>query len=136
MRNYSKRFIIMGSFWIIVGIALITLSLLGIIEEAFYSGMGGGILAVGILQLIKGIKLLNPDKEKEMSIEAKDERNLFISTRSWAFSGYTFVICACILGLVLRILNVYNEVSDTLFFSVCFIICVYYFCYLIFRKKY
>ena len=51
MRDYSKR-IYLSIFWIIVGAALFAAGSFGKIDS-FWSGMGGALIGVGIVQTIR-----------------------------------------------------------------------------------
>ena len=76
----DKR-IIVSIMWVIVGMVLIGLSFAGIVDE-FWSGMGSGLLVVGIMQLVRFYRLKNNEAYREkMEIEASDERNHFIRNK-------------------------------------------------------
>ena len=51
MRDYNKR-IFLSLFWLVVGVVLIALEMMGIIDD-FWSGMGAGFIGVGVVQIIR-----------------------------------------------------------------------------------
>ena len=61
MKGYGRRKIVLNIFWIILGAVLLVLSMTKTLNE-LYAGMGGGLIGVGIIQLIRGIRY-NTDKE-------------------------------------------------------------------------
>ena len=51
MRDYNKR-IFISLFWVVLGVILIALEIMGKIDD-FWSGMGAGFIGVGIVQIIR-----------------------------------------------------------------------------------
>ena len=89
----SIRNLIISIFWIMVGATLIVLGVVETLDE-FWSGFGGGLVAVGILQLVRNIRYrTNDDYKEKVDTEINDERNQFISSQAWAWTGYIFIIC-------------------------------------------
>lgn len=133
MRNNKN--IIINIFWIILGGILLTISMLGKLD-ATYSGMGGGLLFVGILQLIRAIRIKTDSEYKEkLNIEIEDERNRYINMKAWSWAGYLFVIIAALTTITCMILNykVYMMIASS---TVCLILVLYYASVLILRRKY
>ena len=48
----TRRKLILSTFWIVLGITLVVLTGTGTIPDAAWSGMGGGFIGVGIMQLL------------------------------------------------------------------------------------
>ncbi len=58
--------------------------------SGFYTGSGFGLLAAGLLSLIRNLRYLkNPDLKKRRKILETDERNRMMGLRCWAYSGYS-----------------------------------------------
>jgi len=134
MKNYGKR-IFLSIFWIVLGIALCACHFAGLIEE-YWSSMGFALIIVGILQVIRQIRY-RTDKEYQENFDTKvnDERNKFISNKAWAWAGYIFVLAAACGTILFKLLGR----EDLMMFcsgSVCFIILVYWLCWLYLKRKY
>ena len=132
--KYSRR-IVISITWIILGVVLSVLSFMNIIES-FWSGFGGGILLVGILQVFRQIKYRTNEQYREkIDTAIDDERNKFIANKAWAWSGYIFVIVAAIGTIIFKLLDK-EELMLLCSGSVCFFVIVYYIAYMILRRKY
>ena len=78
MRDYNKR-IFLSLFWLVLGVILIVLEIMGRIDD-FWSGMGAGLIGVGIVQIIRYARYKRDGEYKEkMDTAHKDERNRFIA---------------------------------------------------------
>ena len=53
---YNDKRLALSILWIVIGAALCILTAAGILNSAMYSGMGVGLLAVGILLVSRHIK--------------------------------------------------------------------------------
>ena len=121
--------------YMVIGIALICLALLGIVNE-FWNGLGFGLTVVGILQMIRILRLEKNDAYREkMEVEANDERNRFISNKAWAWAGYIFVLSTAAGMIVLKILKL-DLYASAAFFSMFLILVLYWVVYYILKKKY
>ena len=133
--KYGRRKIILNVFWIILGAALLGMSIAGQLGE-LYSGMGGGLIGVGIVQLIRGIRY-NTDKEyrENYDTEAADERNSFIRMKAWSWAGYIFVLTAGVVCLVCMIMGqtLYSQLAG---YAVCLLVCLYWVSYMVLSRKY
>ena len=131
-KNY--RFFL-SFFWIVLGIVLFACHASGLIEE-YWSGMGIAFIVVGILQVIRQIRYrTNKDYQEKFDTNANDERNKFIANKAWAWAGYFYVLVAAVGSIVCKLLGR----EDLMMFcagSVCFIILVYWLCWLYLKKKY
>lgn len=134
MRDYSKR-IFVSLFWLVLGVVLIALEMMGKIDE-FWSGMGAGLIGVGIVQIIRYARYKKDDQYKEKVDTAnKDERNRFIANKALAWAGYCFVMICGIGVIVLRIAGK-EMLSTACAWAVCLMMGLYLVCYLIIRRKY
>ena len=130
----DKR-IIVSIMWVIIGMVLIGLSFAGIVVE-FWSGMGSGLLVVGIIQLVRFYRLQKNEAYREkMEIEATDERNLFIRNKAWAWSGYLFIMIAAVACIVFKIIG-QDLLSMVASGSVCLMLVLYWISYIVLKRKY
>ena len=121
--------------YLILGIALMILGILEVLD-AFWSGMGGALIAVGVVRMIHILRYRNDESYREnMEIETKDERNRFIRNKAWAWAGYLFVLVTAISTSVLKLLG-QDLLSIAAGFAVCVLMLLYWVCYLVLKKKY
>ena len=132
--NSNKR-IILFTFYILLGAVLFGCGATGLLDD-FWSGMGGGLIAVGILQLIRHVRYrTNDDYREKFDTERQDERNKFISNKAWAWAGYLFVMIAGVSIFVFKFSG-REELMMMAAWSVCLIIILYWISYLFLRRKY
>ena len=115
MRDYSKR-IYLSIFWIIVGAALFAAGSFGKIDS-FWSGMGGALIGVGIVQTIRWAHYRNnPEYKEKFDTQTHDERNRFIA------------IAFKIAGM--------DDISYFCSIAVCLLMILYWICWLVLKRKY
>lgn len=131
----KNRRVIVNIIWVILGAALIALAFAGKVD-VFWNGMGSGLLVVGALQLLRQYRFSKNEAYREkIEIEEKDERNQFIRNKTWAWTGYLFVIIAAVLCIVFKIIG-QEVLSFAASGAVCLILVLYWISYFILRKKY
>lgn len=138
MKNgyYNNRKLILSVIYIIVGIVLLVLSILEQISDPIYSGFGGALIAVGILQLVRNIKYqTNPEYKQQIDIAANDERNKGIRERAWAITGYIAILSLAIVSLVFWITD-QQTLGQALSICMCGELAIYCIAYFILNKKY
>ena len=135
MYNDNKR-LLLNIFWVILGAVLLVLSLLEKLDSSVYAGMGGALIAVGILQLIRTVRYRkNAEYQEKIDTEVNDERNRFLRMKSWAWTGYIVVLAECV-GVVAAMILGQETIQLILSSSVCLILVVYWVTYLILSRKY
>ncbi len=88
-----------------LGLVLTVCGALNIVDS-YWSGMGGALLFVGCLQLVRYFRYHNNAEYKEVvDVALNDERNKFIALRAWAWAGYLYVLAAAIASIVLRLMD-------------------------------
>ena len=133
MKHIKKN--IISIVWIIIGITLIALSLIEKLD-AFWSGCGASLLVVGTTQLLRSYRINKNEAYREkVEIELSDERNRFIRSKAWAWSGYLFVLIAAIASIVFKLCN-QDLLSITSGAAVCIIILLYWISYAFLKRKY
>lgn len=131
----KDRRIIVSVMWVVIGSILIGLSFAGIVDS-FWNGMGSGLLAIGVLQLLRFYRFNRNEAYREkVEIERNDERNRFIHNKAWAWSGYLFVMIAAVSCIIFRIIG-QELLSFAASGSVCLMLVLYWISYYVLKRKY
>ena len=129
-----KRFFAHGLV-ALMGIALLVLGCLDIIDS-FWSGMGAALVVVGVLRIIRTVRLHQDESYRQkVETEASDERNRFIRSKAWAWAGYLYILTAAILSIVLRVVG-QELLSLAASASVALMVLLYWIAFVLLRKKY
>jgi uncharacterized membrane protein len=126
---------VITALYFIIGAAIGIYGEFGTIDS-YWSGLGGALVVVGALQMIRIVRYNTSAKYKEETDTAiRDERNRFLSTKAWSWAGYLYIMAAAVASIVFKFLN-----QETLMFaasgSVCIILVLYWISYFILHKKY
>ena len=131
----TDRRIVACMIYAVLGITLLCLGIAELVDS-FWSGMGGALIAVGVIRLIHIVRYSKEESYRETKeIEAKDERNQFIRNKAWAWAAYIFVLIVAISTIVFQLLG-QELLSMAAGFSICLIMILYWLCHLILIKKY
>ena len=131
----NNRRMILSIVWIVLGASLLGANLAGLLGD-YWSGLGGGLLGVGVFQVIRNVRYLsNPAYREKVDTTNSDERNRFLAGRAWAWAGYLYVLCAAIATIVFQIIGK-QELAVAAGFSVCIIMIFHWLSYLYLQKKY
>jgi uncharacterized membrane protein len=129
----NKRFIA-SIVEIILGFALWICSAIGLVDS-YWGGMGGGLMGVGIVFLIRSIRYKrDPEYKEEYDVEMNDERNKFIRLKAWSWAGYMYMMIAAVGSIVFKLMGR----EDLMFFcsgSVCLVLVLYLISYVIVKNK-
>ena len=129
------RRMILSIVWIVLGASLLGANLAGLLGD-YWSGLGGGLLGVGVFQVIRNVRYLsNPAYREKVDTTNSDERNRFLAGRAWAWAGYLYVLVAAIATIVFQIIGK-TELATAAGFSVCIIMVFHWLSYLYLQKKY
>ena len=130
-----NRRMILSIVWIVLGASLLGANLAGLLGD-YWSGLGGGLLGVGVFQVIRNVRYLsNPAYREKVDTTNSDERNRFLAGRAWAWAGYLYVLVAAIATIVFQIIGK-TELATVAGFSVCIIMVFHWLSYLYLQKKY
>ena len=133
---YNNKRLALSIFWAVVGLMLTVLSVTEVLDSSIYSGMGGGLMAVGVLQSIRNVKYRkDADYREKIDVEANDERNRFLRMKSWSWAGYIAILVEAA-GVIVAIILGEETVRLILSFSVCLILVAYWVSYLVLSRKY
>ena len=133
---YNNKKLALSFLWIILGAVLMGLSVAEVLTSSYYSGIGGALLAVGILQVIRNLRYRN-DKEyqEKIDVEYGDERNRYLRMMSWAWTGYLVVLIEAA-GVVVALVMGQHTIQIILAYSVCLIVGIYWIVHMILKRKY
>ena len=133
---YNNKRLILSIFWIVLGTVLMVLSVMEKIDPSMYSAMGGALIAIGALQTIRNLRYRrDAEYRKKIDTEVNDERNRFLSMKSWSWTGYIVVLVE-VIGVVAAMIAGQQTLQQILSYSVCLIVVVYWITYLILSRKY
>ena len=133
---YNNKKLVLSIFWIILGAVLMWLSIAEVLDSTYWSGMGGALLAVGVLQVIRNLRYRNSTEYQEkVDVEYGDERNRYLRMMSWAWTGYIVVLIEA-LGVVVALIMGQHTIQVILAYSVCLIVGIYWIVYMILKRKY
>lgn len=132
---YNNRKLAFSIFWIILGAVLMVLTANGVVSD-MYSGMGGALIGIGVLQVIRNLRYRTNSKYREkLDVELQDERNKYIRMKSWSWTGYIIVLVQS-LGVVIAFVMRQSVIQQVLTLSVCLTLCVYRISYAVICRKY
>ena len=98
--------------------------------------MGSALLVVGSLQLLRHYRLSHNEAYREKyEIEVKDERNHFIRSKAWAWTGYLYVLIASVATIVLRVMDE-DLLATAAGMTVCLVLVLYWVSYYVLKRKY
>ena len=133
---YNNKRLALSIFWIILGAVLIWLSIAEVVDSTYWSGMGGALIAVGVLQVIRNLRYRNnTEYQEKLDIEYGDERNKYLRMMSWAWTGYIVVLVEAA-GVVVALIMGQHTIQVILAYSVCLIVGIYWIVYMILKRKY
>ena len=134
MKSYGKR-VYISIFWLVLGAALVILEFIGKLDS-FWSGMGAGLMAIAMLQLIRYARYSRDSEYREkVDTAGKDERNRYISNKAWAWAGYIFVIASAVATVAFKVAG-QDELSVACGWGVGMMVVLYWISYLILSRKY
>lgn len=120
---------------LVLGTILLVCGFTGIVD-GFWSGMGSGLLGVGIVQLIRQIRYnTNPEYKEDIDTETKDERNRFLAMKAWSWTGYLFIMITAVGTIVFKLLG-REDLMMFCGYCVCLLLVLYLICYIVLKQKY
>ena len=133
---YDNKRLFLSVLWVVLGAVLLILSVTGKLDSTLYAGMGGGLIAVGLLQIARNLRYRrDPAYREKIDTEVSDERNRFLRMKSWSWAGYITVIAEGIAAIVAAVKG-QETVQLVLSYSVCLLLAAYYISYLVLSRKY
>ena len=133
---YNNKKLLLSVLWILAGAALLVLSITEVMKEAVYAGMGGALVAVGVLQVVRNLRYRKDEEYKEkVDTEVNDERMSFLRMKSWSWTGYLMILIEGI-GVIVALVLGQRTIQLVLSYSVCLILVIYWLSYLVLSRKY
>ena len=133
---YNNKRLALTVFWIVLGAVLVVLTVTEVLDSSIYSGMGGALMAVGTLQVIRAVKYRKDSEYREkVDTELGDERNRFLRMKSWSWAGYFTILIEGIGAIIAMVLGE-RTVQLVLSYSVWMVLVIYWIAYVILSKKY
>lgn len=131
----SNRRVIVWISYIVLGGVLLALGVAEVVD-AFWSGMGGALIAAGIIRAIHFFRIRKDEEYREkFELEKTDERNRFLRNKAWACAGYLFILAAAVASITLKLLG-RELLSVAASSAVCVMVILYWISYLILRRRY
>ena len=133
----NKRTYIVYIVEILAGLAIEGLALSGLFRETgVLTGIGSGILAVGLVQLFRAFRIeRDPELKKRFETAAKDERYAFISMKAKEAAFAIYLIIAGVLCMAFLVLG-YEREGMLAATSICALVILYTVMFRILAKKY
>ena len=132
---YNNKRLLLSIFWIVLGIVILIMAMTEKLE-AVYGGMGGALIAVGAMQVMRNLRYRNnPEYREKIDIESNDERNRYIRMKAWSYTGYITILGLCAAGIVFYYVMGNKELGQPVMTTVCFMLVVYWISYYILSKK-
>ena len=132
--KYNRR-MYLSLFWVLAGAALFLCSAMGWIDS-YWSGMGGGLLAVGIIQVVRHIRYRkNEEYREKVDVANNDERNRYLTGKAWAWAGYLFVLISGVATIALKVMGL-DQWSMAASCALCLLLLLYWISYLVLKRKY
>ena len=132
---YNSKKIIWYVILVIAGAALFLAGCFEVLDS-FWSGMGGGLAAVGAVRLALAARYKKePDYARQIDISNNDERNRFISGKAKSWTMYLTVIILAVLSIILRAAGSVSQ-SQICLYVMCGMLVIYWVAYMILSRKY
>lgn len=132
--KYSKK-IFISIFWVVLGAVLLFLNF-NYTLDSYWSGLGTAFIVIGALQIFRQVKYRTNEQYREnVDTRNNDERNRFINGKAWAWAGYLYVLIAAVAIIILQILGL-KEISQTISFTVCALLILYWVSHMFLSRKY
>ena len=131
----DKKRITIQIIEILAGMVLLGLGVAGRVDE-FWSGMGGALIAVGGMNLIRILRYQkNEDYRENVNTERNDERNKYLSMKAWQLTAGWYTVIAAIGTFIFKFAG-REDLMMLCSGAVCLMTFMYWIFFLYLRKKY
>ncbi len=131
--NNKKIFI--SILWIVLGITLFVLASMEILDSEYFSGMGGGLIAVGAMQIFSFIRCKKDENyRRRVSIKQNDERFKYLQMKSWVITGKITILGLAIMSIIFFTLH-QPLLQEFTMYLMCGVAIVYTIVFYILSKK-
>lgn len=122
--------------YIVIGLALIVVSLAGIAKNETVSAFGAVFAVVGIVRVVQYLRITKDEAAiREREITETDERNIMLMTKAKSLAVAIHIMLSAIALTVLYLLNRQSE-AQIIAYSICAFAVIYFICYHIISRKY
>ena len=134
-RKKLKTRLCVGITYIILGIAMIAVSILSKTENQFISSLGLAFVVLGIVRIRNYFIITKSDESvRKQEIAETDERNLSIANKARSAAFILYVFIAALFVIVMGIIGKF-EVAQWASYSVDLLVAIYWIFYFIYQKK-
>lgn len=134
-RKKLKTRLCVGITYIILGIAMIAVSILSKTENQFISSLGLAFVVLGIVRIRNYFIITKSDESvRKQEIAETDERNLSIANKARSAAFILYVFIAALFVIVMGIIGKF-EVAQWASYSVTLLVAIYWIFYFIYQKK-
>ncbi len=121
----------------VAGVLINMLAFSGTVSDpSVLTGIGSGILVVGLVQLLRTMRIeRDPELKKRVETASKDERYAFISMKAKEAAFAIYLIIAAVICMACLILG-YEREGMTAAVSICLLVILYTIMFRILAKKY
>ena len=131
----NKKHLAVYIIEILAGIILLGLGVAGKLDE-FWSGMGGALIGVGGMNLIRIIRYQKNEEYREnVNTQRNDERNQFLHMKAWQLTAGWFTMIAAIATFIFKFAG-REDLMMLCSGGICLMVTLYWVIYLCLRKKY
>ena len=121
---------------ILLGVSLSIAGYQGLIQDEFWTSFAYAMIIIGVINLLRCFRYEKDESYREnFDISATDERNRYLSTKAWAWSGYWVVMGGGVGTIVFKLLGK-EELMMYCSYSACIMMLLYWINYLYLKKKY
>ena len=125
-----------AAVFILLGIALIVVAVLGSFENDFFVAYGGALIVMGILRLIQHRRITKDEKSvRSREVAESDERFRMISERARSLAFSWSIVAAGIVVIVLSLMGKHDAAQPFAWY-VCGMAALYWIFWVILGKKY
>lgn len=132
---YNWKKLVVSIMWVVIGVTLLVLGITGVTDDTIISGLGGGWLGVGLMQIYRNVKYhTNAEYKEKIDISYTDERNRYIRMKAWSYAGYLFILGSAILSIVLYFnkMTVYGQIIS---YCMCAFLALFWISYMVLQRK-
>lgn len=127
--NIKKRLILSWSITTVIGIVLLFFK-----NDSTLFSIGVAMIIVNVLRMIKYIPILkNDEKYKELEKQCNDERNIYISRKSYSMAFWLTTVLEAI-GIIILRFTEYLEYSYFLGYIICAQLIIYIIIFAIYKR--
>lgn len=108
----------------------------GLVKDDYWASFGIALMIISVVNMLRCFRYEKDENYREkFDIAATDERNRYLSTKAWAWSGYWYVLGGAIATIIFKLIGK-EELMMYCSYSACIMMLLYWINYLYLKKKY